>query len=124
MVNTKIEVYTDGGSRGNPGPAASAFAVYKANSLFFKSAAFLGVKTNNFAEYTAVENAVKWLLENNYQKLEVIFFLDSELVVKQLNGIYKIKNSDLAVKFRSIKRLEKNFSSKLKYNFIPRTDNI
>jgi ribonuclease HI len=90
-----INVFTDGGSRGNPGPAAAAYIVKKDNVVVGKGAKFLGVATNNIAEYSALILALTWLTENKSKinNLQINFFLDSLLVVNQINGIYKVKNA-------------------------------
>lgn len=118
MTQTKhnlksLYIYTDGGARGNPGPAASAFVVKdEDNGVIFKGSKFLGVATNNVAEYSAVILALKWLLENlNSIEFENAFLIvDSELVAKQVNGFYRIKNKKL------IKLSAKVFSLRKKIN--------
>lgn len=96
-MNQELKVFTDGGSRGNPGPAASAFVVYDGqDNILKKDSKFLGNKTNNFAEYRALLMALDFLLEFNLSKTDLItFYLDSELVVKQLTGDYKIKSENI-----------------------------
>lgn len=112
-MQTKLIIHTDGGARGNPGPAGIGVAIYNENKeeiLGFKK--FLGVRTNNQAEYQALIEGLK-----QAQKLgaeEVVFYLDSELVVKQLNGQYKVKNKDLAPLFLEIHNLLLSFK---KYSF-------
>src|SRR5690348_13599566 len=106
-------IHTDGGSRGNPGPAACAFVAEENGSEVYKESKYLGIKTNNFAEYSGVTLALQWIAKEvpitNYQ-FPIIFYLDSELVVKQLNGLYKIKNEVLKKLNDEIKRVikEKN----------------
>jgi ribonuclease HI len=93
-----IKIFTDGGARGNPGPAA--LGVYICNQKdeeIFSVGKYIGETTNNVAEYSAVLEAFLWLREKNIQE-EVRFFLDSELVCRQLNGIYKVKNAALGLK--------------------------
>ncbi len=106
----ELIIYTDGGSRGNPGPAGFGVAVYskdrKPLASFDK---FIGVTTNNQAEYQAVVFALEKAKEMGAKRLS--FFLDSELVVKQLNGEYKVKNKDLAPLFLKIHNLKIGFSS-------------
>lgn len=103
-------IYCDGGSRGNPGPAASAFVVLDSSGhQFFQQGFFLGETTNNQAEYQAVIEALKWLtsqVTNN--QLTINFYLDSELVVRQLTGVYKIKDENLKTKHTEIKKLIAN----------------
>lgn len=108
-----IKIFCDGGSRGNPGLSASAFVVYDSeNKIIHKQNKFLGITTNNVAEYTAVLMAHEWLddnaKKNGIQKIK--FTLDSELVTKQLNGIYKIKSPNLISLVTKIKKIQSNLS--------------
>lgn len=123
-MEEKIIVNTDGGARGNPGPAASAFVVKKGNEVVFKKGFYLGHTTNNVAEYTAVLKALEWLKENNFIDKEIFFEIDSELVVRQLTGIYKVKNFQLKVLYQKIKDLEKSFSKGIFYRHIFREKNF
>lgn len=107
-----IKIYCDGGSRGNPGKSASAFVVEDGNKLIYSESKYLGIETNNFAEYSAVLSALHWIEEN--KKIlgkEIIFILDSELVVKQINGEYKIKNKKLKEIYLEIKNILESFST-------------
>lgn len=120
MENKKIIIYCDGGSRGNPGPAASAFVATTENKVIYKQSKYLGVETNNVAEYTAVLLAIEWLSSHIvYRKLDVTINLDSQLVERQLNGFYKIKNIKLKILFEKIKTLltDKNLSVKFIWNY-------
>lgn len=86
--------FADGGSRGNPGPAASGFVLIDTTEkVIDEGGAFLGVATNNVAEYQAVYLALERALELGAE--DVAMKLDSQLVVNQMNGIYKIKHPDL-----------------------------
>lgn len=126
MSDNFLKIYCDGGARGNPGPAAAAFVALKdGESLLYKKAKYLGTRTNNEAEYSAVILALKWLAENpSYAGPDTIhFYLDSELVTKQLSGNFKIKSKNLAKLFFTVRFLEKKLSVKTKYNHIPRIKN-
>ena len=85
-----IEVYTDGGSRGNPGKAACAFVIFQDGKLLHEDFSYLGITTNNQAEYGGLLLALKYLVSNNI--LEAKFFSDSELMVKQILKLYKVKD--------------------------------
>jgi len=103
-----VVVYTDGGSRGNPGPSASGFVVYgKDGELLFEGGKYLGITTNNQAEYQAVKLGLEKALELNARV--VSFRLDSQLVANQLTGVYQIKNRDLWPIHESIKELITKF---------------
>lgn len=121
-----IKVFTDGGARGNPGPAA--IGVYVADDKNKKIFAFgktIGVATNNVAEYTAVIEALSWVLENKdiFKNKELKFYLDSNLVVFQLRGIYKIKNAKLRELLFKIKEKEAELNLQISYFHIPREEN-
>jgi ribonuclease HI len=97
----KLVIYTDGGARGNPGPAGIGAVAYdEQGNVVFEISEYIGETTNNQAEYKA---AVRALEEAKKKKAkELYFYLDSELVVKQLNGEYKIKNKGLQPLFVKI----------------------
>ncbi len=118
-----IIVHSDGGSRGNPGPAAYGFVVSNKNSEhMYEECGYIGETTNNVAEYTGVLKALEWIEKNtNPKTVQVI--LDSELVARQLSGIYKIKNENLKTYFGLIKQLERKIGPLITYTSVPRTQN-
>lgn len=120
-MGRKVKIYTDGGARGNPGPAASAFVVYEEEKEIFKQGDYLGETTNNVAEYTAVAKALEFLTTQR-DITEVDVLLDSLLVKEQLVGKYKIKNENMRYFASKIKDLEKNFS-RVSYTHIKREGN-
>lgn len=101
-------VYTDGGSRGNPGPSASGYVIMNAeNEIIEEGGEYLGITTNNQAEYQAVKLALQATVKFNPKKVH--FFIDSLLVVNQMKGTYKIKNRELWPIYSDIKNLCENF---------------
>lgn len=111
-------IYSDGGSRGNPGPSAIGFVVCDGEDKVLTSQGnYIGIHTNNQSEYLALTEALKHAL--TYSKGRIHCFLDSELVVRQLNGEYEVRDSDLRKLFLEVKRLEKKFES-VKYSYVPR----
>lgn len=100
----KLKIFTDGGSRGNPGEAAIGAVVFEEESgkKIAELSKCIGVATNNIAEYSAVLEALEWI-EKNMGRTEMEFFLDSELVVRQLLGIYKVRNEKLRVIFLKVR---------------------
>jgi len=99
---------TDGGSRGNPGPAGAGFVIEREGEIVCRGGSFLGTQTNNAAEY----EALIWGLEN-VSKLgfsEVTVYADSELLVKQVNGAYRVKNEGLKPLFGKVVVLLRGFS--------------
>lgn len=123
----QICVYTDGGSRGNPGPAAlGVYIIDTDGEVLWQQGRCLGITTNNVAEYSAVLEAHTWLLEHEeilkeYSK--VLFFMDSELVCRQLTGIYKVKNETLRSLLYSIREKEKHLSLPFSYAHVRREKN-
>src|SRR4030067_1533833 len=113
-----LKIYCDGGARGNPGPAAAAFLVFENNKVIYRKAIFLGKRTNNFSEHTAVYLAFNWLLKNYHPGVisKIIFYIDSELVVNQLRGVYKTNNKILKTLVLKTKEIEKVFGYKVYYN--------
>lgn len=125
-------VFCDGGARGNPGPAAAGFVVKdRQGKILNQAGRFLGRATNNVAEYQGVIEALKWIKDNlqlthlpaGQATYRLQLFLDSKLIVNQLNGLYKIKNANLRVLAIEVKRLEHQVSGKISYRLIPREKN-
>lgn len=91
-----VNLYTDGGSRGNPGEAAIGYVIYDdQDQPIFEYARPIGIETNNVAEYTAMIEGLKKSLELGYTKIAL--FMDSELIVKQIKKEYRVKNPDLKI---------------------------
>ena len=90
----RTRLYTDGGARGNPGPAASAFVLEAEDGTVLDARGdAIGIATNNVAEYTALVNGLRRAAELGLTEIEVVS--DSELMVKQMRGEYKVKNQAL-----------------------------
>lgn len=123
-----LNIFTDGGARGNPGP--SAIGVYVADERNRKIAGFgktIGIGTNNVAEYMAVVAALDWVIENkrNFSAdTEAHFFLDSKLVCSQIIGIFKVKNPDLRSLLFSVRDREGQINLPIYYKHIPREKNV
>ncbi len=104
----RLRIYSDGASRGNPGPAAIAVKVLDERGFEVKTfSKFLGKRTNNEAEYEAVIAALT--LASTLSKGYVDCFLDSELVVKQLNGEYRVKSPRLENLWLEVRQLQQHF---------------
>lgn len=115
------KLYTDGGARGNPGPSAGAAVLYDDNGVLLEqSSEYYGVSTNNQAEYRALLLGLNSALKKGIKVLSV--FLDSELIVKQLNGQYRVKDVSLAAYYNIVKSLEGSFTF-VSYTHIPRVLN-
>jgi phosphoribosylglycinamide formyltransferase 1 len=104
----QITIYTDGGSRGNPGPAAAGFILSdRSGNKIQSKALFLGRTTNNVAEYTALVKALEAARQIGAERLMI--FSDSELLVKQINGQYKVKSEQIRPLFRQAVNLINEF---------------
>lgn len=125
MQKDIVIIHSDGGSRGNPGPAACAYVAELKKEIIKKQSKFLGNSTNNVAEYEGVLLATKWVLEEKVNLLtdEILFYLDSELVVKQLTGEYKIKKPELQSISLDILKNIKNSGIKFHFKHVPREQN-
>lgn len=108
MQYDELKFFTDGGSRGNPGPSASGVVILDMDDNVVEAfGVYLGITTNNQAECKAVQFALEALAK--YKPKRVYGYMDSELVCKQLNGIYRIKNIDLQPIHARIKELAKPY---------------
>lgn len=121
----KFIIFTDGASRGNPGETSYGFSISDSDkNLIYEQGKYLGINTNNFAEYSAVLATFKYLVAEFSFDLpdELVFFMDSKLVKEQLSGRFKIKAPNLIPLINEIKSLESRFK-KVSYNHIPRAQN-
>lgn len=123
----KLIIFTDGGARGNPGPAAIGVVIKSEDGQNLASfSQTLGESTNNIAEYQAVVAALEWLKNNKHLTFNIQqynFLLDSKLVVNQLNGFFKIKDSRLRELLLKIRQLEQEVGGNIYYNLVPRQKN-
>ena len=114
----KINIHADGGSRGNPGAAAIGIVILDENKNkleIYKEC--IGNATNNVAEYKSLVKALQ--LAAKYTRKEVHIFMDSELIVNQMNGVYKIKSAEMLELFHDVKNHERAFT-KVVYNHVRR----
>lgn len=122
----KLVVYTDGGARNNPGPAAIGVVITQEDQTLKKYSDFIGQATNNQAEYQAVIFALKKVKllfgKKKAKKMNIEVCLDSQLMVKQLNHQYKIKEKDLQLLFLKVWNLILDFGQ-VSFKHIPRQQN-
>ncbi len=97
------EVYTDGASRGNPGHASCAYVIISMGRVIEEKAEYLGVSTNNQAEYMGIIRAMEKLVE--IKGFDVVIYSDSELIVRQLNKEYKVKHPELKKYFQTVTQM-------------------
>ena len=122
-------IYTDGGARGNPGPAGIGVVIKtETGKVLIKISRRIGETTNNTAEYMAVVEALTHLKEakhdvklNHYRQFK--FHLDSAVVVNQLNGLYKVKEAHLRELLLNVRILEQELGGSISYQQIPRLQN-
>ena len=123
---SKVIIFTDGGSRGNPGPAAlGVFIQDEGGKELARISKTLGNTTNNIAEYSAIVEGFNWLLENK-KKLRISsvkFYMDSQLACSQLNGLYKVKNPRIREFVFEIRQKEAELGFMITYTHVPREQN-
>jgi len=120
-MHTKLIIFTDGGARGNPGPGGAGAVIKNEKGEIIKTISkFLGHSTNNQAEYQAMILALEEAKKLGGEELSC--YSDSELMVNQLNRIYKVKDKDLAPLFLKVWNLSLNFK-KIKYHHVFRENN-
>lgn len=138
-MRMKFIVHTDGGARGNPGPAAVGVVIEQnietennkqKTIILHEFGKRIGETTNNVAEYTAVVEALKEVKRQKEKgkkelqdKAEIQFFLDSNLVVQQLNGVFKVKDGRLRELMMQVKILEQECGGVVTYAYVPREEN-
>ncbi|MBI4050375.1 MAG: ribonuclease HI family protein [Candidatus Doudnabacteria bacterium] len=121
IKDNKLIIFTDGGARGNPGPAAYGVVIYDSKrKLLKKLGKYLGERTNNEAEYEGVIAGLEAARKMGAKEIE--FYLDSQLVVRQLKGIYKVKEPRLQALLLKVRNLETHFKT-VKCHHIPREKN-
>ncbi len=125
MENNCLNIYCDGGARGNPGPAAIGVVIKSCDgkNIIASFGKTIGVATNNTAEYEAVVAAFLFLGKNKIETTMINFFIDSTIVVNQLNHLFKINKKHLIKFVNKIKKLEKKTAPIVIYRLIPREQN-
>lgn len=122
-IGGTLHLFTDGGSRGNPGQAAIGCVLIDPTNgeILEEMSKRIGIQTNNVAEYRALIAGLQ--LAKKYAPNHLLCFLDSELVVKQLNGEYKIRMASLEPLVEEIRELSRELSE-VKFKHVPRNDNF
>lgn len=122
-----ISVHTDGGSKGNPGPSSIGILITSPDGELLRYREDIGVTTNNVAEYTAVIRAYELIAQlikdRSLNASHINFYSDSQLIVRQLSGIYKIKNPSMKSLVNQVKEKELLLGIPVSYASIPREEN-
>lgn len=121
-----VNIYTDGGARGNPGPAGIGIFIEADGKILAQIGKAIGDNTNNYAEYNAVLEGLDFLLENKdilNKDSKIHFFMDSQLIYSQISGIYKVKNEVLKSLLFKVREKEAQIKFSISYNFVPREKN-
>lgn len=122
-----LKIYTDGGSKGNPGPSSIGGIGYLDGKNFFEFKEFIGIATNNDAEYKALIKALELvkLPPTNYplRPKKVEFYSDSKLMVNQVKGLFKVKNGRIREYILKIRGLEQEINLPISYHLVPREQN-
>ena len=124
----ELKIHTDGGSLNNPGQAASAFVMYIDNKEIYNEGKAIGIATNNDAEYTALINALGKVKEmknlgtlKDVSKISV--YADSDLMIHQVQGLWKIKHAPIQNYVFEIRALENEIGLPIFYTYVPREQN-
>lgn len=120
-----VVIYTDGGARGNPGPAGAGAAIYKNGKDVAHVSKYLGKQTNNFAEYEALILALEAAVKKLGSPLTgVLVRMDSELIVKQMRGEYRVKNNELKKQHERVRRLLDMAFPGVRFEHVRREENV
>lgn len=118
-IHKRLRIFSDGGARGNPGPAAIAFMILSDDGqVLAASSRYIGVCTNNCAEYEALTAALE--SASGFHPDEVVCHLDSELVTRQLTGKYRVKDAVLKRKWQKVQVLKSRFAT-IQFVSVPRS---
>lgn len=116
----ELTIHIDGAARGNPGPSAFAYVIEQGGEPIAELGQHLGTATNNQAEYTALVRALERAAELGARELEILS--DSELIVKQMSGEYRVKNEDLRTLYEEAQALRRRFDV-VRIRHVRRADN-
>ncbi|MBQ5812045.1 reverse transcriptase-like protein [Candidatus Saccharibacteria bacterium] len=116
-----ITINVDGASRGNPGPAGIGYCIYDNNHIIERGGEFIGFATSRMAEYYAMKKGIERAIELGYKTVR--FISDSLMVVNQLNGIFSVKNQDIAPVYRDIQEQLGQFEA-VSFTHVPRSQNM
>ncbi|MCL2711959.1 MAG: ribonuclease HI family protein [Methanomassiliicoccaceae archaeon] len=116
-----LKIYSDGGARGNPGHSAFAVVVLKNGKRIHEHSEYIGVNTNNVAEYRGLIYAAGYAIDSDEDEVE--FIMDSKLVIEQMKGSYKVKAKNLISLHNDAKALTSNIPS-VRFTHVKRSDEM
>lgn len=118
-----LKIYTDGGSKGNPGPSSIGIVFYLNNKTIFQHKENIGTATNNDAEYIALIKALEKAISYSSQLTKIECYSDSRLMVNQVKGLFKVKNGKIKEYILKIRGLEQEIKIPISYHLVPREQN-
>lgn len=118
-----VVIYTDGGARGNPGPAAAAATIYQSGKKIAEVKRSLGNQTNNWAEYEGLILGLTEAKKRGFSREEIEIRMDSELIVRQMNNEYQVKEKSLWPQYMKVHNLVVAHFPRAKFVHIPRAEN-
>ena len=116
-----LKIYSDGGARGNPGHSAFAVVVCKDEKIIHQHSEYIGINTNNVAEYRGLIYAAGYAIDS--EEGDVEFIMDSKLVIEQMKGTYKVKAKNLVPMYLDVKAMVSNIRS-VKFRHVKRSDKM
>jgi len=116
-----LKIYSDGGARGNPGPSAFAVVVCKDGKIIHQHSEYIGINTNNVAEYRGLIYAAGYAVDSREDEVE--FIMDSKLVIEQMKGAYKVRSGNLIDMYRDVKAMVSNIRN-VKFRHVRRSDRM
>jgi len=122
-MNSTVRIFTDGAARGNPGLAAAGAVILQGDEVKAEIREFLGVQTNNYAEYEAVIRALTTAHELGLHTKPIAVYMDSKLVAEQLSGNWKIKTPSIKDQYDRVQRILANGFTEVTFHYVPRAEN-
>lgn len=119
-----LKIFTDGGSKGNPGPSSIGGIGYIDGKTVFEFKKSIGIATNNDAEYLALIKALENAKRYTLHTTQIYFYSDSRLMVNQVKGLFKVKNGKIKEYILKIRSLEQEINLPISYHMVPREQNV
>ncbi len=120
----QLIVHTDGGSLNNPGQAAIGFLLHNNSHLLYQHSEAIGIASNNVAEYTALIRALSYIKNNKLCPESIQIVADSQLMIKQMRGEYKVKHPEIRLLYEQVKQLVEEINCPISYTHVLRERNM